>query len=357
MSDLLRTLDANLNRAREALRVMEDVARFELSDWGLAAALKQARHDLRAVVEAAGVDPLTLAAWRDTPGDVGTGMSAKGERDRAGIMGVLGAAGKRAGEALRVVEETVKTLPSSGEADRAVKALRYRVYELEKRMTLALGTGSARQWRLCVLLTESLCTHHPWERVAEMAISGGADCVQLREKNLEGGELLERARGLVSIARLHGRPEYADGGVAVIINDRPDVALIAGADGVHVGQGDVGVADVRKLAGGRLMVGVSTTNMEQALSAAREGADYCGVGPMFATTTKNKPGLAGPEYLKAYLAEPRTARVPSLAIGGIDPERAAELRECGCRGVAVSGAVCSAEDPAMVCEKIVAALG
>lgn len=344
-------LDANLNRAREALRVMEDVARFSLNDGPLSADLKDARHVLRGIAEGANLDTAALAAWRDTPGDVGTTITTPTERARATIAEVAIAAGKRASEALRAVEECTKAVAVCPNADPAgsAKALRYRVYELEKRLTLALGSGRARQWRLCVLITESLCTHHGWKTVAEAALRGGADCLQLREKSLEGAELLARARTLADLTR--------SASAALVINDRPDIALLSGADGVHVGQADLRVADIRRLAGARLLIGVSTSSMEQARRAAQEGADGCGCGPMFATTTKHKPVLSGPEYLSAYLADPQTARLPHLAISGITPENVGKLASIGCRGVAVSSAVCSAHDPEQACRDILNALG
>ena len=347
MHESARILDANLNRAREALRVMEDVARFALSDAALASDLKTARHGLRGIAGAVGIDPGAMASWRDTPGDVGTSMTIDSERSRATIRDIAIAAGKRAGEALRVIEECCKLDATSVSAERA-KSLRYAIYDLEKRLTLALGTGRARQWRLCVLITESLCKGRAWEQVALSALKGGADMLQLREKNLESRELLSRAARLVAICREHR--------AACIINDRPDIAMLARADGVHLGQSDLAVQDVRKLAGFSLLVGVSTTNMLQARNAARDGADLCGCGPMFPTTTKHKPDLAGAAYLREYLADEQTSRIPHLAIGGIAPGNIRELVDAGCRGVAVSSAVCGADDPEAVCKSLTLAI-
>lgn len=356
-------IDANWNRAREALRVMEDAARFTLDDAALCAELKGIRHGLRDVIEGAGVDRGVLLAHRDTPGDVGTGVTTESEGERAGLAGVVAAAGARLGEALRVIEECLKVRgteplrrgegPSgSGTQDAAervggtVEALRYRAYEAERRVVLALGTGRAEQWRLCVLISERLC-RRAWEDVARAAIAGGADCLQLREKDLDDGELLARARLL---------REVAEGRAAVVINDRPDIALLAGADGVHLGQTDMSVRDARRIVGFGLLIGVSTENLGQARAAARDGADYCGVGPMFSTTTKEKPRLAGPAYLGEYVTDPVTRERPHLAIGGITPGNVELLREAGCRGVAVSSAVCGAEDPGGVCRAILDAI-
>lgn len=345
----IRLIDASANRAREGLRVMEDLARFSLNDADLSADLKHARHALRAALQSAGLDPLLLAAARDTPGDVGTGVTTPHERDRAGLRGVAIAAGKRVGEALRSLEEATKLLPAAAASAGTIKQLRYRVYDLEKRLILAMGAGDGRQWRLCVLLTQSLCSQHSWDHIAAQALLGGADCLQLREKSLDSAELLDRARRLVDIAR--------PAGASIVINDRPDIALLSGADGVHLGQADLPLAEARRLVGERLLIGVSTSNMQQALAAAQGGADVCGVGPMFPTTTKHKPVLAGPDYLKDYLADPRTARVPHLAIGGITPESARALAAAGCRGVAVSSAVCASPDPRGACERLIESLG
>ncbi len=163
-----RILDANANRAREALRVMEDVARFALDDPRLTAELKSLRHDLRAAL--ATLPEGWLEANRDTAGDVGTTISGSGETERTGLADVATAAGKRLGEALRVIEETAKTV--SPPMAQQVEAIRYRVYAVESRLLGRLGTGLGRQWRVCVVLTESLCSR-PWEDVVRAAIDTG----------------------------------------------------------------------------------------------------------------------------------------------------------------------------------------
>ena len=212
---------------------------------------------------------------------------------------------------------------------------------------MRLAGGRAPQWRLCVLITESLCTHLPWKEVARRSLEGGADCLQLREKSVEGGLLADRAEWLVRMARPFG--------ASIIVNDRPDVALLAGAAGVHVGRHDLSVLQVRRIAGASLLVGVSTSSPEEAAAARAAGADYCGIGPMFPTTTKHKPIIAGPEALKACLALP--GMLPHLAIGGITPDTIGPLLAAGVRGVAVSSCVCGSPDPAETCRRLRAALG
>jgi thiamine-phosphate pyrophosphorylase len=138
------------------------------------------------------------------------------------------------------------------------------------------------------------------------------------------------------------------------VNDRLDVALAAEADGVHLGTEDLPIREARRLAGGVLRIGASTHSLAEARAAIEAGADHCGVGAMYETGLK--PGLApsGEAYLRAFVAE--FPRIPHLAIGGIAPGRVAALAHAGCRGVAVSSAICGAEDPAAVARAIVAEL-
>ena len=377
MRDVQRILDASFNRAREGLRVMEDVARFVIDDASLCARLKQARHDLCETTGQLAGGVSGLQSHRDTAGDVGTDISTDSEMSRSGVRDVAIAASRRVAESFRSMEEwskvvqgspsppaplpggavCAKPLPDGRGSDQSpalqhmaprFEALRYRVYDIERDLIAALGAGrtSFCGWSLCVLMTESLCVHHDWMTVARFALEGGADCVQLREKELPDRELVLRARNLVDLANEHG--------AAVVINDRVDVAMLAGAAGVHVGQDDVSVRDIRRLAGDDLLVGVSASTMDQAIAARRDGADVCGVGAMFSTTTKQKDSIAGPGLLRDYLSV-TPPLPPALAIGGINESNIGELVEAAdgrSFGVAVSSCVCGAADPAAVCHSL-----
>ncbi len=356
MPAAFRMIDANLNRAREAIRTIEDVARFGWSDALLAGEAKSLRHALQAAVAALPAD--RLAAARDVAGDPGTALEGAGEYARDGLAAVAVAAGKRLGEALRAVEEAAKTIGAAqgvacggAAVARAVEAVRYRAYALEAKVALRAALGAPRQWRLCVLLTRELC-RRPWEEVVVAAIAGGADAVQVREKSRDGREI--EARELVAHARAV-RAICAPRGVATIVNDRLDVALAADADGVHLGTGDLPIAEARRIAGASLRIGASTHSLAEARAAIDAGADHCGVGAMYESGLK--PGLApsGEAYLRAFLGE--FPQVPHLAIGGIAPGRVAALARAGCRGVAVSSAICGAADPEPVARAIVRELG
>ena len=341
-ADVARILDANFNRAREALRVMEDHARFATNDAALAEALKRLRHGLADAFRLAGLD--AAIAMRDTPGDVGTRISTESERERSSTGAVVRAAGKRLSEALRVLEEYGKMVEASfaGEIER----LRYRGYALEKRQVRGLAARARfGQVRLYVLVTERLCRGR-WEDVVRAAVAGGADCFQLREKGMSDGALLARAREFCRLCR--------ELGVLSVINDRADVAVAVGADGVHVGQDDVDVASVRRIVGAQGIVGVSTHSAEQVAAAVEDCPDYIAVGPMFATAVKPEVAPVGPELLRAARA---LTSLPLVAIGGIEAENVGVLAEAGAATcAAVCSAIIGAENPEAEALRILAAL-
>ena len=337
MRDVYRILDANFNRAREALRVVEDFARFVLDDGALCSAAKEMRSRLQ---QAYGCFPAeALLAARDTPGDVGTHISSPAEARRADAAEVATAACKRLTEALRTLEEYAKvTLP---DAAPQIESLRYQAYSLEGRLASRLAGGDRfERVRLYVLVTSSLCRSDP-AATAGAAIAGGADCIQLREKDTPDRQVLSLARRLREITR--------DAGAMLIINDRPDIAALAGADGVHLGQDDLPAEGARRLLRPGAIVGKSTHDISQARAAVEEGADYISLGPMFRTGTKDAGRVAGVEYLQQVVSEISLAHV---AIGGINAENIGRLVAAGARRVAVCSAVIAAADPAGAAAKI-----
>lgn len=327
--DIARILDANFNRAREALRVIEEAARFAADDASLSGEIKQLRHDLASTMKQLDADALLEA--RNTSGDVGTTIATASERTRESIDAVVVSACKRLVEALRVLEEYGKTEDVDFAAD--IERLRYRSYDMETRVRFE----SARRvrWaevRLYVLITEALCSEN-WLTTARHAIAGGAGALQLREKDLPDAELLRRAQALRELTR--------ETNTLLILNDRPDIARLVDADGVHVGQDDLPVRAVRRVAGPRCIIGRSTHTIEQARAAMAEGADHVAVGPMFPTSTKPQDHIAGADTLRAVLAE---LDRPHVAIGGISADNVSQLVEVGCRCVAVCSAVVSQPD-------------
>jgi thiamine-phosphate pyrophosphorylase len=326
---VLRIVDANLNRAREALRVIEDHARFALDDIDVAERVKVARHGLRRIVEEVGPDKLLAA--RDILNDVGRDVKTATEQQRRSAEDIVRAAFARLTEAARVLGEYGKLFSSN--AAEAAEKLRYRAYELEQRVVLrGARRAHLRRVRLYVIVTEALCSRD-WFETAEAVLRGGAGCVQLREKGLPDAELLRRARRLRELTRQHN--------ALLVINDRPDIARLSGADGLHVGQDDLSVAQARAIAGGDILVGKSTHTLEQYDSALAEEPDYLAVGPMFASTTKPQDHIAGPQMLAR--AAKRT-QIPLIGIGGITAENVGAVFQAGASCACVCSAIIGAKD-------------
>lgn len=170
--------------------------------------------------------------------------------------------------------------------------------------------------------------------VVPAALSGGVDVVQLRDKGASDSELVAAGRELRSVCEEHG--------ALLVMNDRADLALECGADGVHVGQDDQPVGAVRRLVGPDVLIGVSTHSPEQIAAAERSEADYLGVGPVYATATKPAVEPVGIELVR-HAAE--HGAKPWFAIGGIDAGRAGEVHAAGAERIAVVRAIRDAADP------------
>ncbi len=186
------------------------------------------------------------------------------------------------------------------------------------------------------LITDRTQTHgQPLVDVVAAALRGGVDAVQLREKDLTTRELLRLARDLVPLCRRHR--------ARLLINERIDVALAVGADGVHLPAASFSVADARRLVGERMLVGVSTHSVAEVAIAARDGADFVVLGPIYATPSKAAFGAPlGP----AALADAaRQTALPVLALGGVGMQQITEVIEYGAAGIAVVRAICGATDP------------
>jgi thiamine-phosphate pyrophosphorylase len=339
---VMRLLDASLNRASEGARVVEDYARFVLDDAHLSRLAKELRHGIAA---AGGVLPLAdRLACRDTPGDVGTVISTASEGQRADAWAVCAASLGRLQEAIRSLEEYGKTIdPAVGARFERLRCDAY---------THAAGLGGTQRGserlgdaRLYVLI-DGADSPEAFEERVETLCQAGVDVLQLRDKSLDDRQLVERARLLARICRRHG--------VTSIVNDRADIAVAAGADGAHVGQDELTVADARSVVGPGRLVGVSTHSIEQARAAVLAGADYLGVGPTFPSTTKSFAEFPGLDFVREVAAE---ISLPAFAIGGITAANVGEVVAAGLRRVAISGAVTGSADHSRTLEVLRAALG
>ena len=184
------------------------------------------------------------------------------------------------------------------------------------------------------LITDASPRVKPMEKFLRAAIAGGVGMVQLRDKSLPDAKLLEVAVRCAIVCR--------DSNVPFIVNDRIDIALASGADGVHVGQDDMPVRAIRMLAGDQLIIGLSTHSPEQVDAAAELDADYIGVGPIHETPTKPGRVAVGPQLI-SYAARRQTPMF--FAIGGLEPGNVAPVVQAGARGVSVLRWITQAEDP------------
>lgn len=342
-SSIERLIDANLNRVAEALRVAEDVCRFHWNLPGFASDLKSLRHDALAAVDRGSRARIQA---RDIAGDVGKETPSP-SAPSLDLPSVAFRNLQRAKEALRAIEEASR--PRSAAAARDVQALRYRLYAVEKGIARLARVedagGRVADCRVMLLVGAEAGTRRT-ESVVEESIRAGVDAIQLREKAAPDREVLRLARSLREIT--------ARTGTLLLINDRPDLAALCLADGVHLGQDDLPIAEARSIVGRRRLVGVSTHSTEQARQAERDGADYIGVGPMFPSRTKDAGPLLGPEGLGAVLRE---VTVPAFAIGGITGTNVEAIRARGATRVAVSSAVLDAPDLPAAVRALRAALG
>ncbi|MEM9137045.1 MAG: thiamine phosphate synthase [Cyanobacteria bacterium P01_F01_bin.42] len=326
---LFRILDANLDRAREGLRVIEEWCRFGLEQPDAAAQCKDLRQ--------------RLGQWhkpeyrqaRDTPNDVGTQIGHAKESSRSDIKALLLANFARVQEALRVLEEYGKLDQTQLAAD--CKQMRYQVYGLESQLE-----SRSRLERL--LAAKLYLVTSPQENllaIVDAALKGGLKLVQYREKHLPDCDRLAQAIKLRELCHHHN--------ALFIVNDRVDLAYAAQADGVHLGQQDVPMEVARSMLGINKIVGRSTTNPDEMARAIEEKADYIGVGPIFETPTKAGKAAVGFDYIKYAL---KTAPMPWYPIGGIDAENLTDIVRAGAERAALVRAIMEAADPTQVTQTL-----
>jgi thiamine-phosphate pyrophosphorylase len=345
---LRRLLDANLDRAREGLRVLEDWARFGLERADLVARCK----DLRQRLGRLHGEDYKLA--RHTATDAGAGLTHPAQAERQRPQQVVAANASRVQEALRVLEEFGRGIDPVLASEAA--AIRYALYDLDADLLRAGQGGVARRRRLQACHLYLVTSPVPdLEAVVAGALSGGVRLVQYRAKpesvGPEGAPLTDRER-LQQAGAL--RELCAQVGALFIVNDRIDLALAVDADGVHLGQGDLPPAVARRLLGHDRLIGRSTHALPQLQQAIQDGCDYVGVGPVQATPTK--PGRQ-PVGL-AYVSEAaQVCPIPFFAIGGLTAEAIAAVRQAGGDRVAVVRAITEADDPAAASRQLLSALG
>ena len=190
------------------------------------------------------------------------------------------------------------------------------------------------KYPLYLVTDEKACKGKDFYESVEASIRGGAKIVQLREKNMDTRDFFKRALKLKEICHKHG--------VDFVINDRLDIAMAVDADGVHLGQSDMPIEKAKEILGHKKIIGISAKNMEEALEAQKYGADYIGVGAIFATDTKKDSGLIDLETLKDMTNQ---INIPVLAIGGIGLGKLGYLKDTGIDGICVISDILGSDDP------------
>jgi thiamine-phosphate pyrophosphorylase len=337
-----RIIDANFNRAREAVRVVEEFCRFALNSASLTKRAKRLRHQLS--VAMGKLDSGLLMSSRDTLGDVGAGSVLDEQFKRGDLKDCLTAGCKRLTEALRALAEMASAVDG---LDRSVaetlERLRFDAYALEKDIVLfGDPIEKFRRVGLYVIISSNL----PADVISltHRCLAGGADCIQLRAKDIKDDRLFAVAVEFVHIC--------IAGGALSVINDRVDVATAAGADGVHLGQNDLAVEQARKLALTPLIVGKSTHSAKELRKSCDEQPTYVSLGPVFATPTKPKMEPVGLGYVKHGIETLAGSGIGHVAIGGITVDNVEDVLKAGATSIAVCSAVTEAKDSAAACRAL-----
>ncbi len=334
MDKLYRILDANINRASEGLRVLEDLARFYFDDLHFSKRLKELRHNIRKNLM--DMMPMLLEG-RNSATDVGVRVSMELQIDKKASVTELSAANfKRIQEALRTIEENLKVM-GKYELSKLYEGYRFIAYGIEKEYFKVMS----KREKLKKLDTGLYCItseEHSKGRsnieVVERMIKAGVKVLKYREKDKK---LSEKYYECLKIREMTEKA-----GVTFIVNDNVDIAMLVKADGVHIGQDDIPVEKVRKLVGEEMIIGLSTHSPEQAEEAVRRGADYIGVGPLYKTYTKKdvcEPvGLGYLDYVV------KNIKIPFVAIGGIKEHNMGEVLSHGAGCIAMVTEIVGADD-------------
>jgi len=332
--DSLRMLDANLNRANEAVRTLEDIARFRdvaTAQFGY----KNLRHSLQAISKHWPASEIWSS--RHAAADVGSDQKTDSELVRTGgLTDIAAAASNRLQQSLRCLEELAKYLfPESAQA---IEKLRYASYDLNAASLLSLQRDFLflRQAKLYLLVDCQLPLPAFSERVAEVSRSG-VDLIQIRDKQKDAVELLAYVKASCEAVN--------DQQTRIIVNDRADIARLSPCFGLHVGQSDLSIDQSRSLLRPESVVGMSTHDVEQVKAAISLGADYVGCGPTFPSSTKSFESFSGVAFLERARPILEEANIPGFAIGGIHAQNIQEVVRAGFQRVAVSNAIWNAEKP------------
>ncbi|OGI19840.1 MAG: thiamine-phosphate diphosphorylase [Candidatus Melainabacteria bacterium RIFCSPHIGHO2_02_FULL_34_12] len=328
-NDIHRIIDANINRASEALRVLEDWLRYGKNNKQISEKLKNIRHDLNNIYK---LFP-NLIMNRESINDAGREIENLSKRNS--VRDIIKANCKRAEEAIRVLSEYGQLI----ELDtKELEKYRYEIYTLEKELLKNEKLLRLHNASLYLVASRDVPSGRLYDKefltVIEKAIEGDVNIIQLREKD-------ESERKIISIAKeIKNLIKGTD--ILFIINDRVDIALACDADGIHLGQDDMPVNEARKITPEGFIIGLSTHNKEQGKEGLKSGADYLGIGPVFPTPTKPDYIAAGLDYVS--WASNNLKDLPFFAIGGIDENNIEKVINAGAKRIAVVRAIMDSND-------------
>jgi len=332
INPFIRTLDANLNRVSEGIRVIEDIFRFEHENSAITHSLRNVRHRVR---NTSRMMTSLLLHNRQVAFDPGVSISMKTNLDkRTNQTDVLHANFKRIQEGLRSIEESLKSM---GKYDIAkqYEQIRFETYSIEKQCYLAKSRKKIfPSTDIYCLTAESLSCGRSNLAVVEEMIQAGIKIIQYREKEKSFDEKYRECMKIREMTLAKG--------VTFIVNDHVDLALMTQADGVHIGQTDYPVEAVRSLTGDDFIIGISTHAPEEAIRAQESGADYIGVGPIYSTKTKKDVcDPVGHAYLEFAV---KNMTIPFVTIGGIKEHNIHEVVRLGATCVGIVSEITGAEN-------------
>lgn len=339
-SKTFNIIDANIDRALEGLRFIEDICRFTLQDKELNSRLKNSRHEIIKTLKSLALNRTDLAISRAKGNDVGSNILQKEEFDK-NFDELLLANFSRIQESLRVLEELSKIYSIS--AAKSFKSLRFHNYKIQT--DFLIKYGKVKRMKIfnnskiyAVLTLEDSKKYVP---LAKSLLKAGIRIIQLRAKTLSDKEILKIGKQLLLLTKKSN--------AILIIDDRADLAFAIGADGVHLGQDDLSVKDARAVLGNEFVIGKSTHSEKQVDSALNENPDYFSVGPIFETNTVSyKP--VGPSLINYA----KNKKIPFVAIGGLNLETMPVAFKAGAKRIAVVKAFCNAPNPEKAAKEILA---
>ncbi len=331
--NVAQLIDANLDRAREGLRVIEDWCRFGLNDKDLVLTLKNWRQQL-------GINHYEVyKSARSAGSDQGAGLNHPNQIKRTKAQEIVSANFARVQEALRVLEEFSRVFHP--ELSKVSAGIRYELYDLEitvlKASNCKKRIEKLEECKLCLITKPDREEHD----IVLAAVKAGINMVQFRCKEGPDNEILRKAKDIASICKRYNS--------LFIINDRIDIALASKADGVHLGQTDFPIETAREILGSEKIIGLSTHSLEQIKHAQSKDCDYIGVGPIYESNSKPLQEPLGVNFLKNLKPH---INIPWFAIGGINKINLSEVNNAGAQRIAVINAIMNAKDPYLASKEL-----